>query len=351
MKLVSFMVHSPLGPQVRVGALQDEDEVIDLALANARLLARQGASWEAAVRIAAEIIPGDMVAFLERGELGLAAARSALAIALEEPTAAEAGRFGPEGVRLVHSLRDAGTCRLLAPLPRANSLRDFLAFEAHVRKGYERRNQEFPDLWYRLPSYYKGNTRSLLGPGQPVQWPRFTERFDFELELACVIGKPGRNIPKGEAHQYIAGYMILNDWSARDIQMQEVQLRLGPAKGKDFATSIGPWLVTPDEVGDVRDLAMVARINGEEWSRGNSGDSHWTFEQMIAHVSTEETLHPGDIIGSGTCGGGCGYELDRWIRPGDQVELEISRLGRLQTVVLPPSGPFESLVRPASEVH
>jgi 2-keto-4-pentenoate hydratase/2-oxohepta-3-ene-1,7-dioic acid hydratase in catechol pathway len=218
---------------------------------------------------------------------------------------------------------------LLAPLTHPNSMRDFYAFEEHVKTGFAKRGEEIPPAWYELPVYYKGNARTMVGPDTEVLWPRYTQKLDFELELACVIGKEGRNIPVAEAHKYIAGYMIMNDISARDIQRKEMAVRLGPAKGKDFATVIGPALVTVDEVGDVRDLPMTVRVNGEVWSSGNAGTSYWSFDQMIAHVSMDETLYPGDIFGSGTVGRGCGLELDRWIQPGDLVELEIGGLGVL----------------------
>lgn len=325
MKLVSFELSTPLGPMTRLGAALD-GRILDLAAAFAALQADM--TPEAARRFAEAYFPSDMVAFLEGGDRAMEAARELV----------ERGEVGTlpataHGATLLHPLDGV---RLLSPLPRASSLRDFLAFEAHTRKGYERRGQEFPELWYKLPVYYKGNARSLVGPDVDVEWPSFTEKFDYELELACVIGKPGRDIPVSEAASYIAGYTILNDFSARDTQMQEVQLRLGPAKGKDFATGLGPYLVTPDEVGDVRNLRMTARINGEVWSDGNSGTSHWTFEQMIAYVSRSETLYPGDVLGSGTVGGGCGYELDRWVQPGDVIELEIERLGTLRNRVIRP---------------
>jgi len=318
LKLVSFELATPLGPRVRIGATVG-DRLLDLAIAYAERHADM--TPEAAERLATAHFPADMVAFLETGPTGMALARDLIAWAEHE------GR---------RSWFDTTAVRLLSPLPRANMLRDFLAFEAHTRRGYERRGQEFPKLWYELPVYYKGNSRSLIGPDSDVTWPDFTDKFDYELELACVIGKVGRNIPESEAADYISGYCILNDFSARDVQMQEVQLRLGPAKGKDFATGLGPWLVTPDEIPDLRNLRMVARINGEVWSDGNSGTSHWTFPQMIAYVSREETIYPGDVFGSGTVGGGCGYELDRWVQPGDAIELEIERLGTLRHRVVRP---------------
>lgn len=325
MKLVTFEVKTPLGRIQRIGAMVG-DRLLDLAAAWAA--AHPDLTREATDRLAGAYFPAEMTAFLESGRVGMDMARS-LVLAAEGGTLGE----GACGARLFYAPCDV---RLLSPLTRANTLRDFLAFEAHVRRGYERRGQEFPPLWYELPVYYKGNPRSLVGPDSDVVWPAFTEKFDYELEIACVIGRTGRNVSIERAHAYIAGYCILNDFSARDVQMREVQLRLGPAKGKDFATGLGPCLVTPDEVGDPRNLRMTARVNGEVWSEGNSGTSHWTFEQMIAYVSSEETIYPGDIFGSGTVGGGCGYELDRWVQPGDEIELEIEKLGRLRHRVVRP---------------
>ncbi|HEY9898781.1 MAG TPA: fumarylacetoacetate hydrolase family protein [Pantanalinema sp.] len=323
MKLVTFEVATPLGRIMRLGAAIG-DRILDLNAAYVTALPEL--SREAAGRFADVYFPPDMLRFLEGGTLGMEAARALLS-RFVAGTLAER----PDAGAISYPV---GEVRLLSPLTRANMLRDFLAFEAHTKRGYERRGQEMPALWYELPVYYKGNNRSLVGPDAEVPWPSYTEKFDYELEIACVIGKQGRNIPLERAHEYIAGYCILNDFSARDAQMQEVQLRLGPAKGKDFATGLGPYLVTPDEVGDPRNLRMTARVNGEIWSDGNSGTSHWTFEQMIAHVSREETIYPGDVFGSGTVGSGCGYELDRWVQPGDVIELTIEKLGTLRNRVV-----------------
>ena len=218
------------------------------------------------------------------------------------------------------------------PPVEATSLRDFIAFEEHIRAARGRRGADVPEAWYRMPVYYKGNYRSLLGHGQLLTWPRYSQRMDYELELACVIGKEGMDISEDEAGAYIGGYTVMNDWSARDIQMEEMSVGLGPAKGKDFATSLGPWVVTPDEFNPA-DARMTARINGELWSDGNIESIHWSFPQMIAHASMDETLYPGDVLGSGTVGGGCGLELDRWLQAGDVVELEVEGIGTLRTQV------------------
>ena len=221
------------------------------------------------------------------------------------------------------------------PCVEAGSLRDFIAFEEHIGNTRRNRGAEIPPAWYELPAYYKGNYRSLIGHLQPVKWPRYTERLDYELEVACVVGKQGTDILAADAWDYIGGYAIMNDWSARDIQFQEGSIGLGPAKGKDFGTSVGPWLVTPDEF-DPTDARMVARINGEIWSDGNLGNIHWSFARMVEHASNEEVIYPGDILGSGTVGNGCGAEHGRWLSPGDDVVLEVSGIGALRNVVYRP---------------
>lgn len=218
--------------------------------------------------------------------------------------------------------------RFLAPIEAA-SLKDFLAFEVHLSNARKRNNLEIPPAWYELPVYYKGNHRTLGGHDEFVYWPRFSEQMDYELELACIVGKEGSDIPAEHADQYIGGYCIMNDWSARDIQAKEMSVGLGPAKGKDFATTLGPWLVTPDEF-DPATARMVARVNGEVWSDGQYSTVNWSFPQMIAHVSMGEAVYPGDVLGSGTVGFGCGLEHGKWLQPGHLVELEITGLGVLR---------------------
>jgi 2-keto-4-pentenoate hydratase/2-oxohepta-3-ene-1,7-dioic acid hydratase in catechol pathway len=230
-------------------------------------------------------------------------------------------------------LVSADGIRLLPPI-RPASLRDFLAFEEHARRGAERRGDKLADAWYEIPIYYKGNHRQITGPDEDVTWPAFSERLDYEMEIAAVLGVRGRDLAGTVADEAIVGYTIMNDWSARDVQRLEMAARLGPAKSKDFATSLGPTLVTWDEVDPRDGLAMIARVNGEVWSRGTSSDMHWTFPQMVEHVSRGEDVWPGDVYGSGTSFGCCGLDLDRWIQPGDVVELDIEGLGVLRNRVL-----------------
>lgn len=235
--------------------------------------------------------------------------------------------------------------RLLAPLPWPRSLRDFYAFEQHVATARRNRGQPVPPAWYRMPVFYFSNHNAIIGPDEPLPMPR-TERLDYELEVACVIGREGRDIEPDEVWDYIAGFTIMNDWSARDIQVEEMSVGLGPAKGKDFATSLGPYIVTLDELEDyISDggerirLEMIARVNGREWSRGNLGDMHYSWGEIIAHASRDVTLYPGDVLGSGTVGSGCILELTPevtggWIEPDDIVELEVTGLGTLRNRVV-----------------
>lgn len=236
---------------------------------------------------------------------------------------------------------------LLAPVD-PPSFRDFYVFEQHVRSARKNRGLEMVQEWYAAPAFYFSNTAGITGPNTSVHKPSESEEMDYELEIAVVIGKTGRDIPVAEADSYIAGFTICNDWSLRDVQRQEMKVGLGPAKGKDFATSIGPYLVTPDEIADRAlpdksrgkryDLTMTATVNGVEYSRGNARDMHWTFAELIAHASRNTVLRPGDLIGSGTVGTGCITEFPRgtypWLQAGDTVRLEIERLGTLENLII-----------------
>jgi 2-keto-4-pentenoate hydratase/2-oxohepta-3-ene-1,7-dioic acid hydratase in catechol pathway len=324
MKLVTFQIGTPLGLFRRVGALHGQ-HVVDLNMAYVRWLSDQGEAQPH--RLADAQVPSIMLAFLEGGPSTMAAARRALDYVVAIGPSAQ----GPGAETLYYQL---DTVRLAAPLPNPSSLRDFIAFEDHIAATSKKRGQPIPPEWYKFPVYYKGNHRSIIGPDEALPWPLDTAKLDYELELACVIGRKGQDIPERNARDYIAGYTIMNDFSARDVQFQEMACRLGPAKGKDFATALGPCLMTPEEILDLDALTMIARVNGEEWSRGRFGTIHWSFPQMIAHVSRGETVYPGDVFGSGTVGGGCGLELDRYLKPGDVVELEIQPIGVLRTQVV-----------------
>ncbi len=237
----------------------------------------------------------------------------------------------------------ASSWRWLPPLLPAAGFRDFYAFEQHVRTARGRRGLEMPEAWYRFPVFYFSNPHALFGHEAEIPVPPDGDRLDFELEVAAVLGAGGRDLEPAAAEALIAGYCVLNDWSARDVQRDEMSVGLGPAKGKDFATSIGPCLVTPDELADRRagkgyNLAMVARRNGRELSRGNWRDIHYSFGEMIARASRGVDLLPGELFGSGTVGTGCILELGPeaaggWLASGDRIELEIERLGVLAGTV------------------
>jgi fumarylacetoacetate (FAA) hydrolase len=224
------------------------------------------------------------------------------------------------------------------------SFRDFYAFEQHVGTMWKRRDQQIPEAWYRLPIFYFSNVSEMRGPDEPVGAPRDSRELDYELEVAAVVDAPAVDLEADDAEQLIGGYCIFNDWSARDMQREETTERLGPPKGKDFASSIGPWLVTPDELADARAgkgyaLTMTARVNDLETSRGRWETAHFSFGEMLARASADVRLRPGDIIGSGTVGTGCLLEvgeqtLGRWLEPGDTVTLAIERLGELRSRVV-----------------
>ncbi len=248
---------------------------------------------------------------------------------------------------------------LLAPVPVPTSCRDAYAFRQHVAAARKNRGVEMIPEFDQFPIFYFTNHNAITGPGEVTFMPDHFNKLDFELEAAIVIGKQGRNITAAEADEYIAGYMIMNDWSARLMQMEEMRLNLGPAKGKDFATTIGPWMVTPDELkgyrvapkeghtGRTYDLKMTCTINGKQVSEGSMADMDWTFAEIIERVSYGADIFPGDVIGSGTVGTGCFLELNgtgkrldpdnfepQWIQPGDVVDMEMTGLGKLSNTVV-----------------
>lgn len=262
-----------------------------------------------------------------------------------------------ELLRAPHGLANAATAdgeaftfeevQLLAPIPEPPSVRDFYAFEQHVKTARAKRGLDMIPEWYEIPTFYFTNNSEIYGHNQPVPYPIGSNELDIELEIACVIGRDGKDIPVEEADNYIAGYTIMNDWSARDFQRKDMKLNLGPGKGKDFATSLGPWLVTPDELAAYRtgsgaseryNMTMLARVNGKELSRGNFKDIYYSFPQMIAWASRNARLRAGDVLGSGTVGTGCllelGTEVYPWFRRGDILELEIEGIGVLRNKIV-----------------
>ncbi|MCW5878608.1 MAG: fumarylacetoacetate hydrolase family protein [Anaerolineales bacterium] len=300
-----YLVFTPPGEErPRLGALLVEDRVVSLARGD---------------------LPLDMLSFIQAGPQMWALAELVS--------------------RQTHSVWALSDVQLQTPLQHPPTLRDFYAFEGHVRTASQNRGREVPAEWYEFPAFYFTNPHTIHGPGQDVRMPAYTQALDYELEVAAVIGQRGKDIPAEKAMQHVFGFTIMNDWSARDIQRQEMKVGLGPAKGKDFATSLGPWIVTPDELAKaasgrpgVYTLNMTARLNGEERSRGNWGDIHYSFGEIIARASQGVELLPGDVIGSGTVGTGCLLELTKgqgpWLERGDVVELEIEGIGKLANEVV-----------------
>jgi fumarylacetoacetate (FAA) hydrolase len=230
------------------------------------------------------------------------------------------------------------------PVLRPPAFRDFYAFERHVATMWQRRGGEVPEAWYRLPIFYFSNTSEIRGPDDPVWAPGGCEELDYELEVGALVDTAAFNLSAERAEEAIGGYFVLNDWSARDLQRDETTVRLGPAKGKDFATSIGPWLVTPDELADARAgkgyaLELGANVGGVETSKGTWADIAHSFGEMLARACADVHVRPGEILGSGTVGGGCLLEikdetLGRWLQPGDTVTLTIERLGSLSSPIV-----------------
>lgn len=278
--MVKYVTYQDAGNGPRVGYLDGAD-VVDLGF------------------------DGDMVAFIEAG--------------------APHGRTTRAG--------DASTTRLLAPL-RPRTIRDFLAFEGHLKNAFAGLGKAIPEEWYSVPAYYKGLPDTVIGPGDEIPWPSYTEKLDHELELAAVIGRPGKDIAEGDALDHVFGYTIWNDVSARDVQTRELPVGMGPCKAKDWDGSnvLGPCIVTADEI-DPHDVDLEVRVNGERWGGASSKTMHHTFESMIAYASQDLTLRAGEVIGSGTATGGSGLELDRWVRPGDEIEMEATGIGVLRNRV------------------
>ena len=325
MKLVTFR-HGDDRPRSGV-LIEDGAAVIDLAAAYQQ-------KWSGA---------GPVATVLEIAEAG-ANGLDVVTELLKRP---------PSGARLARS-----EIKLDAPIPRPPQMRDFLCFEKHLVQAFEQarrvRAQQSPDpeaamremeqkgilsvpaTWYERPIFYHPNRLNVIGTDTDVVWPAYSTLMDFELEFGCYIGKSGHDIAASGARAHIFGYTIFNDFSARDEQTREMPGQLGPGKGKDFdgGNAMGPCLVTADEFGDPYAKTMIARVNGEEWARGNTGEMRWNFEDCIAHVSRGETLYPGELFGSGTVGGGCGLETMLILKSGDVLELEVEGIGVLRNRVM-----------------
>lgn len=331
MKLVTFQVKHPIGLFNRIGCLSS-NLIIDLNSAYASHLHYER-SEEDIYALTNALIPSDMVQFLHLGSTSYEASKKGKEF-VERGLRRNEQLVGPESEQITYRREDI---RLLAPIPRPQSIRDFMGFEKHLETALKKRGKPIPKVWYEIPIYHKGNPNTVAGPDDPILWPSYTEKLDYELELGMYIGKKGMNISKKKAAEHIAGYTIFDDISARDRQMAEMEVSMGPAKGKDFNNSniMGPCLVTTDELhSKINNSKMIARINGEITCEGNSGDMYWKWEDMIEYCSQDETLYPGEFFGSGTVGGGCGAELDKWVKPGDTVELEIEGIGILKNKII-----------------
>ena len=315
MKLVTFEVQTQVGPFERVGVWHTDARIVDANFIVAEHLRRIGRS-ENPYQDAAHIAPPEMIGFISGRERSLEAVRDAIS-----QIAPQEGQQGARGEHLVYRREEV---RLRAPLPRPRRIHDFMVVEEHVKNYFK----NVPAEWYNMPICYKGNPDAVIGPGDPIYWPRYTQALDYELELCAVIGRSGKDIAASAARDFIYGYSIFNDFSARDIQTREMTVGLGPFKGKDFANAIGPCIATADEF-DATVAHMALRVNGEVWSSGSIGQMRFSFDEIIAYLSNEEAIFPGDILGSGTVGRGCGAEINRWIKPGDLVEAEVDGIGIL----------------------
>jgi 2-keto-4-pentenoate hydratase/2-oxohepta-3-ene-1,7-dioic acid hydratase in catechol pathway len=313
MRLGRILAEGIDGPEVRIVVVDDAGaQSVDVRLAERLRLERSGAGQAAAARIAAAVVPGSMTAAIDTGPSFIEAARGAAS-----------DTSGDASVALTEAT-------VLAPLD-PPSFRDFMAFAQHFETAYRLGGGEVPPVLYELPVSYLANHEAIIGPEQVMPWPSYSTHMDYELELGIVIGTPGRDLIPESAMEHVFGFTVLNDFSARDIQMREMGGRLGPSKGKHFASAIGPWIVTRDSLGD--QLKMTARINGEVWSEGNTGSIMWTIPELVAWASAGEPLVTGALLGTGTVGGGCGAELGRQLSPGDVVELEIDGIGVLRNPV------------------
>ncbi|HUB39967.1 MAG TPA: fumarylacetoacetate hydrolase family protein [Streptosporangiaceae bacterium] len=318
MKLITF-THPGSGSAPRAGILQGP-LVIDPFAA---LYASYGGGMDAARRASAEA-PRDMVALLAAGALTSGALQRALEVA-EQSAQAGDHLAGPDGEAAV---LPGAEVRLLAPVPRPPRIRDYLTYEAHATGA----GKQLPPAFDEMPICYKCNVDTVLGPEDEIVWPAYSDQLDYELEVGFFVSRPGRNLSVAEAASAIAGVTIFNDVSARDIQIREMSLGIGPSKGKDFCSPMGPCIVTMDEI-DEWNIELTARVNGETWSKGTTASRKYSFAEVLAWASYCEDIQPGEFLAVGTVGGGCGFELERWIRPGDVVELSSPQIGTLRNVV------------------
>jgi 2-keto-4-pentenoate hydratase/2-oxohepta-3-ene-1,7-dioic acid hydratase in catechol pathway len=335
MKVCTYKRTTPLGVIKRLGVFWDEQTIIDVNL-----------TWQAEFerlnfyrpqQRAQLLAPSSLAAFLRLYQDGSINKLQETIELYKKLTKSGVLKTSNQG-DLAFNIFDLHDLKFDAPLDEINMYRDFYAHEKHVKAGFAKRNEEVPAAWYEIPAYYKGGNSGFIGHDEIIPWPYYSQQLDYELELAVVIGRDGKNIKAKDIKSHIFGFTILNDISARDIQRKEMSIRLGPAKGKDWCSIIGPVIVTFDEFNyQEPDLEMSARVNGEEWSNGRSGDCHYSWGEMIEHLSMEEWIQATDLLGSGTVGTGCGLELDKWIKPGDLLELSIDKIGTLKNIVGTPN--------------
>jgi 2-keto-4-pentenoate hydratase/2-oxohepta-3-ene-1,7-dioic acid hydratase in catechol pathway len=327
LKLGTFsLLSDPLSGQ-RFGIIIGS-KIYDATLSYSRYLQDvESKDIEQSILTAAKMIPPDMLAFLEKGESAWSEVKK-----LYEYIRKNELSTGQQNERIVFDLM--GEAKLHAPLPRPPSIRDFMCFRSHMENAYRRLGLSIPEVWFEMPAYFRANPYDVIGPYDEIRWPSLTEKLDFEFEFAAYIGKKARDIDKKDASEYIAGYSLFNDVSARDRQRFQMQVSLGPGKGKDFDTSkvLGPYLVTPDEV-DFDHVECFVRFNDEEVSRGRASDMQFSWEEMIEYISQDETIYPGEVLGSGTIGNGSSLELDKWLKPGDELEFEATGFGKLRNKI------------------
>ncbi len=330
MKICNYIHNHSLTNSGRLGILLEENEVLDPNLCYAFQSLKDG-HYNPYER-ANDKLPSSLYDLLNLKENPLDILQKAYDLFLNFKKKGDLSF--PDGKKFIFPLGIGGEAKLTKPLDKISTYRDFYAHEKHVRAGFEKRKEPVPEAWYEIPAYYKGATQGFIGPHETILWPKYSNKLDYELELAAVISCSGINIKENQALKHIFGLTILNDISARDIQKKEMSIRLGPAKGKDFCSVIGPVITTMDEFNHSEpSLEMTASINGVQWSKGSSGDSRYNFQEMIAHASQDEWILPADLFGSGTVGTGCGLELDKWIQEGDQIDLSIEQIGTLTNIV------------------
>lgn len=331
MRVCTFKRPTQLGVQKRLGLFRDDKTLIDLNLLWQAHFEREG--FYTADKRATLLAPPSLASFLRLYQDN-AIAKLQESLELHQKLS-QAGIIQTlNSAQIAFDTSTVADLKFDAPLDEISMYRDFFAHEKHVKKGFAKRNEEVPAAWYEIPAYYKGGNTGFIGTEETIPWPKYSDQLDYELELGVVIGRDGKNIKARDIRKHIFGFTVLNDVSARDIQRKEMSIRLGPAKGKDWCSVMGPVIVTFDEFNyQEPNLLMTAQVNGEEWSRGQSGDSHYSWGEMIEHLGMEEWIRCTDFLGSGTVGTGCGLELDKWIKPGDLLELSIERIGTLKNIV------------------